>query len=102
LDLQLDDSQEKATILRRERAAQEDLRKSLESEVNSLNTVCDQRRRANEGLQRELEQIAEDDEIIRSRLERYSRVAEMKGKNREEIKRSWNMVEASKSPIKRL
>ena len=46
--------------------------------------------------------MAEDDEIIRERLERYKRVSEMKGRNREEIQRSWIQVEASKSPIKRI
>ena len=76
-------------ILRREKVYMEEERRAIEAEVNALNTACEQRRRANEGLQRELEQIAEDDEIIRERLERFKRVTEMKGKNREEIQRSW-------------
>jgi len=33
--------------------------------------------------------MAEDDEIIRERLERFRRVAEMKDRNKEQIQRSW-------------
>jgi hypothetical protein len=62
--------QNEATRLRRVREAQDEERRQVEAEVNALNTVCEQRMRANDNLTRELHQMAEDDELIRARLDR--------------------------------
>jgi chromosome segregation ATPase len=57
--------QEEAVKLRSQRENLEEQRRQLESEVNALGNVCEMRGKANEHLGRELEQMAEDDEIIR-------------------------------------
>jgi len=62
--------QNEATRLRRIREAQDEERRQVEVEVTALNTVCEQRMRANDNLTRELHQMAEDDELIRARLDR--------------------------------
>ena len=62
--------QNEATRLRRIREAQDEERRQVEAEVNALNVVCEQRMRANDNLTRELHQMAEDDELIRARLDR--------------------------------
>ena len=61
--------------MRRLRDEQAEERRQVESEVAALNMVCEQRMRANDNLARELHQMAEDDEVIRQRLDRQTRIS---------------------------
>lgn len=66
-----------------------------------MSQVCDIRMKANESLARELQQIAEDDEMIRQRLDRAERIMRLKNRNEGQINESMRHVEKSKSPIRR-
>ena len=71
--------------MRRIREAQDEERRQVEAEVNALNVVCEQRMRANDNLTRELHQMAEDDELIRARLDRQGRISQLKDRNEAQL-----------------
>ena len=97
----LDKAREKATRLRRVKETNDKEIRELEQEVKALNGVCEARQVANESLGRELTQMMEDDELIRQRLDRASRIQNLKAENQRNITQSWVQVEKSKSPIRR-
>lgn len=98
---ELERAREEATRLRRVKEGNDAERRGLEREVSGLNQLCEVRMRANESLGRELQQMAEDDEVIRQRLDRTNRIVTLKNRNEGQIQESLKAVEKSKSPIRR-
>ncbi|TNV78059.1 hypothetical protein FGO68_gene598 [Halteria grandinella] len=101
LELQLERLNDESVRMRRVKEANNVEKQHLESEVKSLNQLCEVRMKANENLARELQQLAEDDEIIRQRLDRANRIMSLKDRNGSQINESLKQLEKSKSPIRR-
>jgi hypothetical protein len=101
LELALERAQDEAVSMRRVKDANDQERQHLEQELSSLSQVCEIRMRANENLARELQQIVEDDEAIRQRLDRANRILKLKAKNGNQINESLRNIEKSKSPIRK-
>ena len=65
VEASLDQAREEATRLRRVKDSNDQEKRQLEQEIKSLDQLCDARQHANESLGRELQQMVEDDDIIR-------------------------------------
>lgn len=98
---QIESANDEAVTLRRIKDQNEQERRHLEGEVSALSQVCEVRMKANENLARELQQMAEDDEVIRQRLDRANRISSLKDRCGSQINESLKNLEKSRSPIRR-
>lgn len=94
-------AQDEAIELRRIKEQIANERRLLEDDIAGLSNVCEGQMKANDTLARELQLLAEDDEVIKQRLTRNQRILTIKDKNQTELQNSWQNVEKSKSPIRR-
>lgn len=73
---------------------------NLQVEIDSLNNHIRVITHQNEELTKELDQFVQANEAIRQRLDRKSRVAEIRQRNDQQLAYSMNHVVESKSPIR--
>jgi hypothetical protein len=71
---------------------------NLASELEALNTHIRVLSQQNEDLTKELDHFVEANEAIRMRLDRKSRVYEIRSKNEVQLQKSLNHVQESRSP----
>ena len=74
-------AQEEVASLRRQKEDYDEERRAIERELGRMGFEGETLAKANESLVRELQQMAEDDEIIRQKLDRAARINTLKNRN---------------------
>ena len=73
---------------------------NLQVEIDSMNNHIRVVSHQNDELTREIDQFVQANEVIRSRLDRKSRVMELREKNDYNLQQSMHQVNHSKSPVR--